>query len=202
VALPSQPVSQTSEHVELALAGDAAALELLLREATPSLRAGLTIDARFRRSLDIDDVLQVTFLEAYLRIRSLEQRTLAGFRAWLSRIAEHNLADAVRSLQRGKRPDARHRVTHGGNGESARTLLLAVADAATTAGAAADRAEEIARLHRAIAELPASYRAVIEQVDLAERPVAEVAAGLQRSEGAVHMLRARARARLQELLRR
>ncbi len=194
-------MDQAEERVALAAAGDPDQIEALLRAATPRLRALLTIDPRFRRSIDVDDVLQVTFLEAFLRIRSLEQRTEAGFWSWLRRIAEHNLADAVRQLDRQKRSDARHRITHGAAGESARTLLLAVADGSVTAGGRASLAEEIERLHRAIAALPASYRAVIEHVDLAEQSVAEVARSLGRSEGAVHMLRARARDRLHELMR-
>ena len=147
-------------------------------------------------------MLQVTFLEAFLRIRSLEHATLAAFRAWLHRIAEHNLLDAVRSLARDKRPDAHHRITQGAAGESSRTLLLNVAGTNGTAGGAAVLAEQIARLHAAIAELPRSYRTVVEHLDLQERPLAEVATSLQRSVGAVHMLRARAHDRLAELLGR
>ena len=188
------------EVVAQAAAGDPGALESLLQGATPALRAELTIDARFRRSFDIEDVLQVTFLEAFLRIRSLEQPTAAAFHAWLRRIAEHNLADAVRALTRQKREEAR-RITHGASGESSRTLLLAVAGAHTTACSRAAAGEQLARLLEAIAALPASYRLVVEQVDLAERSVAEVAATLGRTEGAVHMLRARAHERLRELLR-
>jgi RNA polymerase sigma factor (sigma-70 family) len=189
----------TDDVVAKAAGGDAGALEALLREAAPALRAELAIDARFRRSFDVDDVLQVTFLEAFLRIRSLERPTAAAFGAWLRRIAEHNLADAVRALRRNKRDD-RARVTHGPAGESSRTLLLAVAGEQTTASGRAEAGEQLACLQAAIAGLPASYRLVVEQVDLAERTVPDVAAVLGRSEGAVHMLRARAHDRLRELL--
>ena len=93
------------------------------------------------------------------------------------------------------------RVTHGAGGESARTLLLQVAGPESTAGGRAETAEAVERLHAAIGQLPASYREVITEVELCERPVAEVAAELGRSVGAVHMLRSRARDRLQELMR-
>jgi DNA-directed RNA polymerase specialized sigma24 family protein len=66
------------EVVARAAAGDANALESLLHTATPKLRTELSIDARFRRNFDLDDVLQVTFLEAFLRIRSLKQATAAA----------------------------------------------------------------------------------------------------------------------------
>ena len=187
--------------VSAAAAGDADQLERLLHEAVPALRRQLSIAPGLRRSLAVEDVIQVTMLEAFLRIRSLEERTLAGFHGWLRRLAEHNLTDAIRALERKKRPGHRDRVTQGGAGESSRTLLAALADPRATAGSAAVLAEAVERLHAAIAMLPASYREVIKAADLAERPVTDVAAQMQRSVGAVHMLRARAHDRLRELLR-
>ena len=190
------------DAVTAAAAGDVDQLERLLRDAAPTLRRQLSIAPGLRRSLDVEDVIQVTMLEAFLRIRSLQERTPAGFHAWLRRLAEHNLTDAVRALERKKRPDHRDRVTHGGAGESSRTLLAALADPRATAGSAAVLAEAVEHLHAAIALLPASYREVITAADLAERTIADVAAQMQRTVGAVHMLRARAHDRLRELLRR
>lgn len=188
--------------VQSAVAGDTARLEALLRAALPAVRSGLDIDARFRRAFDVEDVLQVTCLEAFLRIRSLDNCTVPGFLQWLRRMAENNLTDAIRALDRQKRPQAGNRITQGAAGQSARTLLLAVADPRATAGGQVELADELDRLRAAIAALPASYRQVIEQVDLAERTVVDVAAAMGRSEGAVHMLRSRAHDRLHELLRR
>ena len=54
--------------------------------------------------------------------------------------------------------------------------------------------------HQILERLPASYRRVVDEVDLAERPVSEVAAELNKSPGAIHMLRSRAHERLRELL--
>ena len=63
-------------------------------------------------------------------------------------------------------------------------------------------AEEVVRMRAAIARLPKSYRVVVEEMDLAEVPVQEMAARLGKSAGAVHMLRSRAHDRLRELLAR
>ena len=93
-------------------------------------------------------------------------------------------------------------MTQAPGGESARTLLLAVAGGDGTAGGRAALEEELGRLRSAIRKLPASYRTVVEEMDLAERPVAEVAEAMGRSRGAVHLLRSRAHDRLGELMRR
>ncbi|MEZ6016897.1 MAG: sigma-70 family RNA polymerase sigma factor [Planctomycetota bacterium] len=187
--------------VSRAARGDDGALEELLREVDADLRARVSIHPRWARSLEVDDVMQVSYLEAFLRIGSLRERSRGGFRAWMARLVDHNLRDALKGLERDKRPDPRRRATHGDAGESARTLLARISDGTETAGGAAVRAESVARLHAAIAALPATYRAVVEALDLAERDVGEVATELGRSRGAVHLLRSRAHLRLAELLR-
>ena len=190
------------EQIEQAVAGDKAALEALLLDVMPQLRATLAVGDGWNRAFDVEDILQVTSLEAFLRIGSLEQRTSGGFVTWLRRIAENNLRDAVRGLEAAKRPQASDRRTQGVSGESSRTLLAAVAGEQATAGGRVALDEELARMEAAIATLPRSYREVLRAVELAERPVAEVASSMDRSEGAVHMLRSRARARLREILTR
>ena len=195
------PGHTDDDRVARAAAGDLDELEALLREVAPAVRASLSIDSLWSRSFDREDVLQVSFLEAYLRIRTLRTVTYAGFRAWVKRIASNNLRDAVRALERDKRPDARQRVTHGPKGQSARTLLASMTGDDPTAGGQVSEKEEIERLRSAIERLPESYRRVIVAVDLDERTVAEVAAELDRSVGAVHMLRSRAHDRLRELIK-
>ena len=186
-------------RVVAASEGSVEALEGLLREHGPRVAAHLSIDARWTRLLEVADVMQVTYLEAFLRVRGLRARTVQGFVAWLARCAENNLRDAVRELSRQKRPDAHGRVTRGA-GESAQTLLAGLAGEDATAGGLAAGREAVERLLQAIEALPESYARVVRAVDLAERPVPEVAGELGRSAGAVHMLRSRAHDRLRELL--
>ena len=191
----------TADQIARAAEGEKQDLELLLRQLEPELRAGLTIPARWRRSLDPDDVLQVSFLETFLRIGTLRDRTPSGLRAWMRRLVQNNLTDAIRALERDKRPDSGRRVTVGQNGQSARTLLSMIAADAPTAGLRASLKEQVRDLQAAIRRLPASYRTVVQSLDLEERSVAEVAKELGRSRGAVHLLRSRAHDRLAELLR-
>ena len=180
---------------------DGDALEELLRELGPAIGAGLSIDRRWQASFDSDDVMQVTYLEAYLRIGTLRSRTTEGFRGWLARIAENNLRDVLRALQRDKRPDGegRRRATRARD-TSEETLMRSLLDTDPTAGSVAAGREAVSRLRAALERLPASYRQVVKEVDFAERSVTEVAAELEKSPGAIHMLRSRAHDRLKELL--
>ena len=191
----------TADQIARAAEGDKAELEQLLRQLETELRAGLTIPARWRRSLDAEDVLQVSYLETFLRIGTLRDRTPSGLQAWMRRLVQNNLRDAIRALERDKRPDEKRRVTVGQDGQSARTLLGMIAADAPTVGVRASLKEQIQDLQDAIRRLPASYRTVVQSLDLEERSVAEVAEELGRSRGAVHLLRSRAHDRLGELLR-
>ena len=46
--------------------------------------------------LDIEDAMQVTFMEAFLRIGKFAGSDSRTFSAWLGRIAENNLCDGIR----------------------------------------------------------------------------------------------------------
>lgn len=186
--------------VARAVDGDKAALEGLLREHVPAICKQLSIDARWSRSFDRDDLAQITCIEAILRVQTLRTQTVAGFRAWVKRIAENNLRDAIRGLDCQKRSPAERRVTRCDDGRSARTLLNALEGDTPTASAIFGGAEDITRLETALTRLPATYRHVVECLDLDEQKLADVAADLGRSQGAIHMLHARAHARLRELL--
>lgn len=190
----------TDDDVQRAAGGDDDALGRLLRAVEPDLRASVAIQPIYRRGLDVADLLQVSYVEAFLRVGSLRERTVDGFRAWMRRLVDTNLKDAIRALERDKRPDARRRVTHDGQGSSARTLFARVSGDGASPSQALSAREEVAQLEAALARLPADYRRVVEQVDLAERRVAEVAQEMGRSAGAVHLLVKRAHDRLREIL--
>ena len=188
------------ERLTRALSGDDTELEAVLRQLEPELRAAVSIQPFWRRSLDVDDILQVSFMEAFLRGRTLTNVTPESFGAWMRKVVRNNLRDAIRGLERDKRPDARRRLTHMAGGESARTLMHALADEHQTVSARVVNEESIEQLMAAIETLPASYRLVVREVDLSERSVADVAEEMGRTRGAVHLLRYRAHARLAELL--
>jgi RNA polymerase sigma factor (sigma-70 family) len=116
-------------------------------------------------------------------------------------LAQNNLRDGIKELERRKRPDPRQRVRASSPDSSGSTLLdhLCNSSAKTPSRDAAQKESQQA-LAAALAQLPAPYAEVVRLHGLEGRPVAEVAAMLGRSPGAVCMLRARALDRLRELL--
>jgi len=183
-----------------AVGGDRDALTTLLRRYGPRLRQHLRISRTWQGCLDADDVLQVTYLEAFLRIRQLISREPAAFAAWLRTIAENNLRDAIKELGRGKRANPRRRIRPPTLDESSVLLLERVARTSMTASRVVVGKEAQESLREAIAQLPQTYRTVVELYDLEGKSPAEVSRALGRSTGAIHMLRARAHDRLRELL--
>lgn len=185
------------ELLSSAISGDADALSRLLQSHGPSLRTQLSIDARWQSVLDLDDVLQVTYLETFLRISSFTPAGPGSFAAWLRRIAQNNLRDAIRGLDAQKRPPPA--VQKPTNNDSTIALLDMVGISMTPSRAAAGR-EMNSVLEAALQALPEDYATVLRMYDLQGCDIGDVAAKLKRSPGAVHMLRARAHDRLRELL--
>lgn len=188
--------------LQRAVEGDAAALRDLLKRCGPLARASIqgTIDKRWRTVLDEDDVMQVAYLEAFLHIDQLVSRDTGSFVAWLSRIAQNALRDAIRGLQREKRPNPARRVGFRGGTDSYVSLLETLSSSMTSPSQGAAMQEAVASLEAALGRLPPDYRLVVQRYDLDGWTIAEVAAALARSPGAVHMLRARAHDNLRELL--
>jgi len=193
----------STEHdprVLAAVGGDVEALSTLLREYGPRLREQLSIDKRWQSVLEVDDVLQVTYVEAFLKIKSFTPGGPNAFGGWLRRIAENNLRDAIRSLEAQKRPPPAAARQARDADASITSLLDSIGFIGATPSRDAARGELKTALDAALAALPKDYAAVIRGYDLEARPIEEVAASLGRSPGAIHMLRARAHDRLREII--
>jgi RNA polymerase sigma-70 factor (subfamily 1) len=188
------------KQVRAAVAGNGKALTALLHQYGPLVRRRLHISPVWRAALDAADVMQVTYLEAFLRIKQLQARTTEGFVAWLTRLAQNNLHDAIKALERQKRPNPGRRLQRTLREESSASLLDALGATMQTPSRSAARHEVERTLEAALAQLPPLYAQVVRLHDLEGRPVVAVAAALGRSPGAVYMLRARALEHLQELL--
>lgn len=180
--------------------GDDDAMTALLRKFGPQVRGRINgrIAERFRSAFDEDDVMQVTYLEAFLR-PGFTTKGADSFVAWLTRIAENNLRDAVKELSRAKRPPREKKLMSGGD-ESYVSLLENLGGSLSTASRHAEKNEAKTLLEACLDRLPPDYRKVILLLELEDRPAADVATVIGRSVGAVYMLRARALAHLRELL--
>lgn len=189
-------------RVERAADGDGEALAELLEQAGPTLHKDIArrLGGRHAGLVDADDVLQLTCLEAFLRVRAFVWQGPASFPAWLRRIAENNLRDATRASERDKRRPPGARARPLSLDDSCAQLVEELTAPHTTASRRLTRQESIELMHRALERLPADYATVIRLCELEELSGPEVAERMRRSQGAVRMLLARARERLAELL--
>jgi RNA polymerase sigma-70 factor (ECF subfamily) len=194
------PEADTHQLLQRAVAGDAEALTELLRIHGPAVERTLQINPIWRTALEPADVMQVTYLEAFIRINKFDLERSDAFEAWLRRIAQNNLKDAIRGLERQKQPQPRNRVRPPKYEDSLVGLYNLLGTASATPSRSVGRREMCVLLDDAINALPPRYAQVIRLYDLECRPIAEVADELGKSTGAVHMLRARAHDRLREQL--
>jgi RNA polymerase sigma-70 factor (subfamily 1) len=191
---------ESDPRIRAAVGGDVDAMTELLNEWAPDVERSLSISREWRSVLEPEDVMQVTYLEAFLQIGRYDPERAESFGAWLRRIAENNLKDAIRGLQRQKRPQPSDRVTMPAGADSASDMLSQLGVTTTTPSRHAAREERSDRLEVALEALPADYAKAIRFYDLQGLPIAEVARQMGRSPGAVHMIRARAHDELRRIL--
>lgn len=182
-----------------ARADDRDAIAQLLRRHGPAIREYLEINPKWQSVLEPNDVMQVTYMEAFLQISHFKGDA-RSFRSWLRRIAENNLRDAIQSLERDKRPQPGDRVsTSDADGD------LAWLNDLLTGGMASPSWHAMGKELRDILEaeidaLPADWSNIIRWIFLEGLGVSEVAARMNKSPGAVHLMRIRAVSRLRERL--
>ncbi|MGD2110614.1 MAG: sigma-70 family RNA polymerase sigma factor [Phycisphaerae bacterium] len=193
-------MSDLDERVRRAVDGDGDALTELLQTFAASVEGGLQIGKAWRSVLEPADVMQVTYLEAFLQISRFDPDRGESFEAWLRRIAQNNLNDAIRGLQRKKRPQPRDRIQAGGEGDSVVGLYEVLGVTTTTPSRHVARDEMLTHLTAALETLPEDYATAIRLYDLEGLSIDDVSGQMGRSPGAIHMLRARAHDRLRGIL--
>lgn len=191
-----------SQLIEKARGGDEAALATLLEQSGLSLHAEIErqIGPKYRGLVDADDILQVTCLEAFLRIRTFLPTNEGAFGAWLRRVAENNLRDAIRELERDKRPPPGKRADWPTGDDSYVAMVDRLSAATSTASRVMARGEVKSAIDGALAQLPDDYATALRLYELDGLTGPEVAEQMGRSHGAVRMLLARARERLAEVI--
>ncbi|HWL94810.1 MAG TPA: RNA polymerase sigma factor [Phycisphaerae bacterium] len=191
-----------AELLRRAASRDMDALKTLLKRFGPVAREGIRgkIDSRWRSVIEEDDVMQVTYMEAFLHIDQLTARDSDAFVGWLMRIAQNTLRDAIKGLERQRRPHPARQIVQPEQQSSCMALLEILGVTTTTPSRQAAEKEAAQSIETALKALPVDYSTVVRLSDLEGKAPAEVAAAMRRSVGAVLMLRSRAHARLQQQL--
>jgi RNA polymerase sigma-70 factor (ECF subfamily) len=162
------------------------------------LLARLQIDPRLQGLLDPSDLVQQTLLKAHRNREQCHATTDAEWAAWLRAILAHELADAVRKVER--RGEDRRRSLEAALDESSARLEAWLATDMTSPSGRAVRQEGLTRLAEALARLPEDQRAAVEGHHLRGLPVEEVARGMNRTPASVAGLLRRGLAALRTTL--
>lgn len=179
--------------------GDAAALERLLEQHLPAMRAFVRahMGPALRARESMSDLVQSVCRELLTHRRRFQHPSAHAFAAWMFTMARRKIANRARDLQAGKRAPERE---IEGLDEATLTELGGEYARITTPSGRLLRREEIARLEAALDQLTPEQREVITLAHLAGLPRKEIAALLDRAEEAVRTQLHRAMARLAVLL--
>jgi len=159
------------------------------------------LGVRLRTKLDVEDLLQETFLEAFQSIRQFRGRTEETFRSWLRTIARHVIQNQVRFLGAKKRAlpgevSLADRI-HGEDGRSEE--LVAILEGTRTSPSKVMRREErFDRLKEALGSLSADHKQVIRLSWVQGLPMKEIAVRMGRTEKAASVLLWRAMKKLKD----
>lgn len=187
--------------VSRAVTGDGDSLSALLGHFGPQVERQLQIGRIWQSQIDTGDVMQVTYLEAFMQISTFRPEQAGAFEGWLRRIAENNLRDAIRGMERQKQMPPARRVEFAPNSDDSYVgLYEQIAATTTTASRLATRNDTARLLRAAVDRLPPDYATTVRLYDLEGKSISDVATAMGRSAGAIHMIRARAHERLGELL--
>lgn len=196
-----------SEHslVEQAIAGDRLALERLLLMHARRLSRHLEpkIPDVLKGVVDVDDVLQQTFLQAFRDIRTFLPSGQGSFYAWLRSIAENRLFDCIREQKRKKRGgDFRRKIAGPNQGSNAADILDLCSGGKATPSVSIARREMMDAVQVGVACLPEDQRRAIQLHCLEGRSLDETAELMKKTPGAIRALVHRGKCKLQEQLDR
>lgn len=176
--------ASTDALLRRAQEGDRSAFDELAREWTPRLEAlvRLKLGRELRARVEVDDLVQETLLGAWRSIDTLRSPGGAAFFRWLAGIANHVVANEARCHRR-------------------RPVVPETGEAAASdpsPSRAMRRDERFDRLEEALDAMSPDHREVVLLARIEGLSLAEVAARMNRSPGAVAQLLWRALRQLRE----
>jgi len=189
--------------VALAVAGDRQALRKLLLTFAERLRRHVRqiFPAALRQHVDVEDILQQTYIKAYEQIGQLRCPSTRVLGSWLRTIAERQLLDRLKEVRAAKRGGhIRHVRLQGGLSASLDVLAQSLVDQGPSPSSVATKREQVQCLRIAMAEMRLKHRQVLALRYLENRSVAEAAQMLEISPGAVKMRTARALQALRKII--
>lgn len=168
--------------------GDESAFTMLFEKYQKRLAVLIhyKLGQEMRRLADVEDVLQETFLAAFRDLKRFRYEKPGAFLSWLSRIADHVIADAARFQARQKRRADLVRFRSVGTPEGAEP-----ADSVTPSRLLAEK-ESLQALIQKLDSLPEDYRRAILLAKVEGLSNAEMAEQLGRSREAAALLLHRA----------
>lgn len=200
----SANLKSPEDELPAAIAGNREALSRVLLRHDSELRRHIRtrIPVEFRALIDEQDVVQITYLEAYMGIGRFKSDAPNTFRSWLRRIADNNLIDAVRTLRASKNPPPSARLTDSKTTDSNTGDLLVQFAASMSKSPSRMLSVKEAKewVEKCMTELPPDYEAVLRLRIVERLDWRIVATIMNRSVAAVGMLAGRAHERLEELL--
>ncbi|MGB0717556.1 MAG: RNA polymerase sigma factor [Phycisphaerae bacterium] len=196
-----------SDHDSLlssAISGDEAALQRMLMRSHRRLSSHLEakLPTGLRKFVSVDDVLQETYLAVFKKIHSFQPRGDGSFHRWLVTIAENQMIDAIKSERAAKRGGDFQRLEAPADRDAQSVVeyleLLATNERTPSRHAAGQ--EALQHVEQALQQLKNEHREALQLRYLEGLSVKEVAARMNRTEGAVCLLCHRALRRLQDML--
>ncbi len=124
-------------------------------------------------------------LEAHKNIHQFQGQTEPEMAAWLGRILNNNMMDAVRAMRRQKRDVSREQSLENDRFGGEHNAADRVGSEQTTPSLCAVRAEDLNQLHEALSQLPDGQQQVITLHHLQGQSLAETSEKLGRSQAAV-----------------
>lgn len=199
-------VGINDELVAQAVAGGRLALSQLLYLHHRPLERHLArqIDGSEEHLVNVEDVVQETYLCAFRDIHSCAARDESAFGAWLAAIGSHRLQNALKAARAQKRGGGRTRAREprSATSSSLNGLVQQLSDHAESPSQAVARHEAAAAVQVSLASLPDDQRCAVELRYLDGQTENQVAASMGRTRDAVHGLVVRARSSMRELLGR
>ncbi|MHC4135077.1 MAG: sigma-70 family RNA polymerase sigma factor [Planctomycetota bacterium] len=195
--MTSEIEPEDGELIRRARAGDESAFQALFDRYLARFER-LTADRippALRAKVSVLDVMQEARIVAFRRLPDFEDRGPGSFGAWLRKIVETKVHEAVRHYRNVAKRDIAREVPR-----EARTRTGNLAGQSPTPSQWAMAAELREAAERALMQLPAEHREVLRLVREEQLPLRAVAERMGRSVDAVKKLSARALAKFAEAL--